>query len=117
MTPDRSVARTAADVASRGAIRAVAFFEAFKGAVVLVMATGLLALVHEDLNELGIRLVEHTHLNPAARYPHIFLDAVSHLNEPRLLALAAGAFAYGVLRLLEAWGCSGSARGPNGWRC
>jgi uncharacterized membrane protein (DUF2068 family) len=87
-----------------GAVRAVAFVEAFKGAVVLMAATGLLALVHKDLNELGIRLVAHTHLNPASRYPHIFLDAMSRLDEPRVLALAAGAFAYAALRFLEAYG-------------
>ena len=89
---------------SNGAIRAVAFLEAFKGVVVLMVATGLLALVHKDLNELGTRLVAHTHLNPASRYPHIFLDAMARLDEPRVLALAAGAFAYAALRLLEAYG-------------
>ena len=97
-------ARTINPAGSLGAIRAVAFVEAFKGAVVLMAATGLLALVHKDLAELGIRLVAHTHLNPASKYPHIFLDAMAHLDEPRVLALAAGAFAYAAVRLLEAYG-------------
>jgi len=78
--------------------------EALKGVVVLLAATGLLALVHKDLNDLAIRLVEHTHLNPAAKYPHIFLDAISHLQHPRLLWLAIGAAAYGAIRLVEAYG-------------
>lgn len=90
--------------ASRRAIRVIAFVEALKGAVVLLAATGLLALLHRDLNELGIRLVEHTHLNPAAKYPHIFLDAMSHLDQPRLLWLAAGALLYAMVRLAEAYG-------------
>ena len=104
-SPPLARIRMSPDIAgSRGAIRAVAFVEAFKGAVVLMAATGLLALVHKDLNELGIRLVAHTHLNPASKYPHIFLDAISHLDEPRVLALAAGAFVYAAVRLLEAYG-------------
>ena len=90
--------------AARRAVRTVAAFEAFKGAVVLVTATGLLTLVHKDLNDLAERFVRHTHLNPASKYPHIFLDAVARFNEPRLLWLAAGAAAYAALRLLEAWG-------------
>lgn len=72
--------------------------------VVLLAATGLLALVHEDLNDLAARLVAHTHLNPASRYPHIFMDAVSHVQQPRLAWLAAGAAAYSAVRLVEAYG-------------
>jgi uncharacterized membrane protein (DUF2068 family) len=78
--------------------------EALKGVVVLLAATGLLAFVHKDLNDLAARLVEHAHLNPASEYPHIFLDAVSHLQQPRLVWLAAGAAAYAAVRLIEAYG-------------
>lgn len=89
---------------SRRAVRAIACIEALKGIVVLVAATGILAVLHKDLNELAARLVAHAHLNPASRYPHIFLDAIAHLQEPRLLWLAAGAAAYSALRLVEAYG-------------
>ena len=89
---------------SRQAIRAIALVEGLKGVVVLLAATGLLALVHDDLNVLAARLVHHTHLNPASRYPHIFLDAVAHIQESRLLWLAFGAAAYAAVRLVEAWG-------------
>jgi uncharacterized membrane protein (DUF2068 family) len=87
----------------RSAVRFVALVEALKGVVVLLAATGLLALVHEDLNTLAASLVEHTHLNPASRYPHIFLDAVSNLQQPRLLWIAAGAAVYAALRLVEGY--------------
>lgn len=89
---------------ARRAIRAIALVEAAKGIVVLLAATGLLALVHHDLNALAARLVAYTHLNPASRYPHIFLDAVAQLHQPRLLWLALGAAGYSALRLLEAYG-------------
>jgi uncharacterized membrane protein (DUF2068 family) len=44
------------------------------------------------------------HLNPASRYPLIFLDAASNLHDGRLLLLAAGAGAYASIRYLEAYG-------------
>ena len=90
--------------ASRDAIRAIAAVEAAKGLVVLLAASGLLGLVHHDLYALAVRLVEHSHLNPAAKYPQIFLDAVSHLQQTRLLWLALGAAGYSALRFVEAYG-------------
>ena len=86
------------------AVRAIALFEALKGAIVLLAATGLAALIHKDLNTLAERLVEHAHLNPASKYPHIFLDALSRVQEPRLAWLAVGAGAYATLRFVEAYG-------------
>lgn len=85
-------------------LRAVALVEAGKGLVVLLAGTGLLALVHRDLHALAAALVAHAHLNPAAKYPHIFLDAVARVQDLRLWWLALGALAYAALRLLEAWG-------------
>lgn len=86
------------------AIKAIAFFEALKGAVVLLAATGLLSLLHRDVYEIAVRLVEHAHLNPAAKYPQIFLDAAAKLEDSRLLLLATGAAAYSLVRFVEAWG-------------
>jgi uncharacterized membrane protein (DUF2068 family) len=86
------------------AIRAVAYFEALKGAVVLLAATGLLSLVHRDLYSVAAVFIEHTHLNPASRYPQIFLDAAAKLNDSHLLLLAAGAAMYSLVRFVEAYG-------------
>ena len=89
---------------SRPAIRAIACFEAFKGVVVLVAATGVARLMHKDLGDIAERLVEHAHFNPASRYPRIFLDAVERVQDTRLLWLAGGAAAYVTLRFAEAYG-------------
>ncbi|GKT26006.1 DUF2127 domain-containing protein [Acidovorax sp. SUPP3334] len=86
------------------AIRLVAFLEAFKGLLVLAAATGLLSLMHRDLYAIAARLIEHAHLNPAAKYPQIFLDAARNLQDARLTLLALGAAAYAALRLVEAYG-------------
>lgn len=87
-----------------GAVRAVAFVEAFKGIVALVAASGLASLIHRDLPDIAARLVEHAHLNPAAKYPGIFIQAAGHLQESGLVWLALGAAGYAVLRLAEAYG-------------
>ena len=92
------------DSLERKAIRAVAAFECFKGVVVILAATGVLALVHQNLHELAARFVEHLHLDPAARYPQIFLDAVNRIQDMRLWTLALGAGAYAAVRFVEAYG-------------
>ncbi|HWU83879.1 MAG TPA: DUF2127 domain-containing protein [Rhodocyclaceae bacterium] len=86
------------------AILAVACLEAFKGVLAIAAASGLLALIHKDIADFALRLVEQAHLNPAARYPSIFIDAAAHLQDSRLRLLALGAAAYSVLRLVEAYG-------------
>jgi uncharacterized membrane protein (DUF2068 family) len=86
------------------ALRAVAVFEALKGLVVLLAATGLLSLIHQDLHDVAARLVEHAHLNPASKYPRIFIDAAAHWQNAHLALLALGAAAYSLVRLVEAYG-------------
>ena len=85
-------------------IRAVAAFEAFKGVLVLTAASGLLLLVHRDLHDILVRLAQHAHLNPAAKYPSIFINAATHLQNARLALLALGAATYTLLRFIEAYG-------------
>jgi uncharacterized membrane protein (DUF2068 family) len=88
----------------KGAVRVIALFESFKGLVVLLAATGALAFVHRDLAAVAIKLVEHAHLDPASRYPEIFITAASNLQSTRLTLLALGAAAYSALRFIEAYG-------------
>jgi len=88
----------------KGAVRLVALFEAFKGLVVLLAATGVLALVHKDLEAMAVKLVRHAHLDPAAKYPEIFIAAAGDLQNTRLTLLALGAAAYSALRFIEAFG-------------
>ncbi len=85
-------------------VRAVALFEAAKGALVLVAGLGLLSLVHEDVQAFAERLVRHSHLNPASHYPHIFVDAASRVTDANLWMFAAGAALYAAVRGVEAYG-------------
>jgi uncharacterized membrane protein (DUF2068 family) len=85
-------------------VRVVAVFEALKGALVVAAGLGLLSLVHQDLQSIAERLVRHSHLNPARRYPRIFIEAASHTSDSRLRSLAALAFLYAAVRFVQAYG-------------
>ncbi len=85
-------------------LRAVALFEAAKGALVLIAGFGLAALVHRDAQHIAERLVHRLHLDAAKRYPRIFLDLMSNVSDAQLWALAALAAVYAVLRFAEAYG-------------
>jgi uncharacterized membrane protein (DUF2068 family) len=85
-------------------LRVVAAFEAAKGLLVLAVGFGLLALAHKDLQDLGEQWLLHLHLNPASRYPQIFLKAIGSVHDARLTVLAAAATAYALMRFVEAYG-------------
>ena len=85
-------------------MRLVAWVEAVKGALVLGAGFGFLALIHRDVEAMAERLVRLSHLNPASRYPRIFLDAASTMTDGRLWAFAAAAGIYSVVRFVEAYG-------------
>lgn len=95
---------------SSRALKAIATFEAFKGFVALAAASGMLLLVHRDLHELALLLVQHTHLNPAAKYPGIFIEAANHLQNSKLVLIAAGSAMYSVVRFVESYGLFRGAR-------
>ena len=86
------------------ALRSVALLEGTKGALVLLVGFGLLSLIHHDVQRFAERLIAHAHLNPAARYPRIFLDLAGQLTDGHLLLIAAGAAAYSIVRFVEAYG-------------
>jgi uncharacterized membrane protein (DUF2068 family) len=85
-------------------VRTVALFEAAKGAIVLLAGIGVLSLIHYDAQRLAEQLVGHLHLNPAKRYPSIFIDTAANLTDARLLVLATLAAAYALVRFVEAYG-------------
>src|SRR4051812_3816833 len=90
--------------AAKGGVRVVAVFEAVKGALVLAAGFGMLAALHVGLGVAADELVEAFHLDPASRYPRIFIQAAESVGDGRLWLLAAGAIAYALVRFVEAYG-------------
>jgi len=85
-------------------LKIIAFFEFAKGAIVLLAGSGLLLFIHKDLHQVAVNLIEHIHLNPASRYPRIFLDLADRTSDANLWAMALGAAAYSAVRFAEAVG-------------
>lgn len=87
----------------RANLRWVAAFEAAKGLLVLAAASAAFEFLHMmGAQKIAEQLVSH--LNPASRYPKIFLEAASHLNNAHLLTLGFGALVYASMRLIAAYG-------------
>jgi uncharacterized membrane protein (DUF2068 family) len=85
-------------------VRVVACFEALKGLVVLCAGFGLLSMLNRDVQQIAVDLVGHFRINPASRYPHIFLELAGNVSNMRLWQIAGVAFAYAAVRLIEAYG-------------
>jgi uncharacterized membrane protein (DUF2068 family) len=89
---------------STAGLRAVATLEALKGIVVLLLALGLLTLLHKDVEDVVHDLLLHLHINPDRRLSHAILHAASNMTDARLWAFAGAAVAYTAVRFTEAWG-------------
>jgi len=89
--------------AARG-IHIVSIFEGAKGLLVLLVGLGLLEFIHKDLHLFAEQIVGQFHLNPARHYPRIFIDAINHLTDGQLLAMAFSALLYSAVRFVEAVG-------------
>lgn len=88
----------------RKSLDVVAAIEATKGLAVLLAGFGLLGLLHRDLHALSAEIVAQLHLNPARKFPRIFIDLMSSLNDTRLWSLAGLALLYSTIRMVEAYG-------------
>ena len=86
------------------ALRPIAVFEALKGAIVLIVGFGLLSFLGRDAENFAEHLVNRLHLNPANRYPQIFIQAMGDLNNTRLWHIAGFAALYASIRFAEADG-------------
>jgi len=85
-------------------MRAVALVELAKGAIVLAAGVGVFSLLHGNVQQFAENLVHHMHLDPASRFPRIFLDLASRTTSHDLWLLAIGAAVYAVVRAAEGYG-------------
>jgi uncharacterized membrane protein (DUF2068 family) len=86
------------------ALHAASIFEAAKGILVLTTGFGLLHFIHRDLHAGAEQMLMHLHFHPARHNPLVFLDAITHLTDGQLWALAFSALLYASVRFIEAYG-------------
>lgn len=72
--------------------------------MVLLVSLGIHQLAGDSAKQAIEKLVAHLHLNPANHIPSIIIRAAGELNNSRLMLLAFGAFAYSIIRFIEAYG-------------
>jgi uncharacterized membrane protein (DUF2068 family) len=88
----------------KSGLKFLAFFEAAKGMLVLLVDAGLLTLIHRNVQYEGADIVQFFHLNPARHYPEIFLKTLSNINNTNLWFLSVSAVLYVIIRMAEAYG-------------
>jgi uncharacterized membrane protein (DUF2068 family) len=89
---------------TKTAVRGIAIFEAAKGLLVLLVGFDLLRPIHRAVGFNADELVRHFHMNPASRFPHIFVEATSKFEGQSMTPLALGALVYALIRFTEAYG-------------
>ena len=85
-------------------LRAVAVFEVVKGCLVLAVGCGLLGLLHKDAHNIALEFISRIRLDPAQKYPKIFIDLTVNITDGKLWFLAGLALAYAMFRFAEAYG-------------
>ena len=87
-----------------GSVKAVAIFEAVKGATVLLAGMGVLSLANDRVRDFFDEAVAHAYLNPSKHMPHSIVEAALNPTDRELMAYAGAAFLYALMRLAEAFG-------------
>ena len=85
-------------------LKTVAIFEFAKGFLVMLAGLGVLSLIHRDVQAFAEKIVKVLHLNPAAHFPRVFIDAASQMTDGRLWFLSGAAMFYALVRFVEAYG-------------
>ncbi len=91
-------------LSGKNGCRAIAAFEAGKAILIVTMGLGLLSLIHHDVGSIAANIVKHLQINPASKYPQIFIAASRHLTDARLWLLAWIALLDAIVRAIEAVG-------------
>jgi len=108
-TPDRRYEQAGQvhpshSVATRRALRAIAVFEALKGAAALAAGLGFLSVLRHDLRRIAATIVDYFGLEPGAHYPSLFLHYAQVLADANVRAVVLLTVGYVTLRSCEAYG-------------
>jgi len=86
------------------ALRSIALFEAAKGLLALAAACGLLSLRHTDLHVATDAFLLRHGVDPERHYTRLFIESVAKATNHHAGEIAGLAFAYALIRLVEAYG-------------
>ena len=92
------------DFTSATGIRAIAIFEMTKGFIGLAVAVTLMFLLHKDLRDVAENVLEYLHIDPTGHLAQVFVERASRINESNIITFIIVAFAYTIIRMVEAYG-------------
>jgi len=85
-------------------LRVVALLEAIKGLLAVAVASGLLLLTPDDVQDVAERVVDHLHVDPATHYASVLLNFAGRATPEWMRLVAIGALVYAGFRIAEAIG-------------
>ena len=90
----------------KGGLRTVAVLEALKGALALLAAYALVAMIHREVDFEGAaeNLLFFLHIDPDRRLAQDFLNAADKISDTSVALIVAIAVVYAVLRFAEGYG-------------
>lgn len=86
------------------ALRTIALFEAAKGVLACAAAGGLLSLRNTDLHAAADTFLLRHGVDPERHYTRLAIESVARATHYHPAQIAGLAFAYGFIRLAEAYG-------------
>jgi uncharacterized membrane protein (DUF2068 family) len=86
------------------ALRGIAVFEAAKGLLAFAAGLGLLSLRHTDLHAAADLFLQRHGIDPEHHYIRLFIESVAKATNHHAGQITALAFAYALIRLVEAYG-------------
>ena len=85
-------------------LRTIALFEAAKGALAFAAGCGLLSFRHTDLHAVADAFLLQHRIDPETHYRRLFIESVARATHQHAGQIAALAFAYALIRIVEGYG-------------
>lgn len=92
------------DLTSARGVRAVAVFELSKGLLSLAAGIVLIALLHQDLNAAAADVLRYLRVDATGYFARLLTKNVAHIDESNIKLFIGLAFAYTLVRFVEAYG-------------
>ncbi len=86
------------------ALRTIALFEAFKGALAFAAACGLVSLRRTDLHAATDAFLLRHGINPETHYRRLLIESVARATHQHSGQIVAFCLVYGLIRFAEAYG-------------
>jgi uncharacterized membrane protein (DUF2068 family) len=86
------------------ALRSIAVLEAAKGLLAIAAACGIISLRHTDLRAATEAFLLRHGIDLERHYTHLFIESVAKVTNHNVAQIAAFAFVYALIRLVEGYG-------------